>query len=252
MFASPWAATQIYSLDLSKQSPTWAKFCSIRDAIWNVFTLQGQCCIRTGAKNKIYCLSSGEYNLIATVPSTISKGFASLIARDNRIYKLGGYKGDCLNTAAVCDVEGDKEWNDLPKMPFRTCWCSSAVVDHLLYVGGGCVVDAHRWNPIRNIAVLDLRSRDWQSLPLLEHYNATISSIGENIVACGGCNERSAYDRDHDGKQVSVLDMRSRRWFPLLSTSQPHSRHGMCSIRDGSLAVVAGKDNNAVELLSFN
>ena len=262
VFASSWAARTLYSLDLSANSPTWVNFFTSPLPIWNAFTWQNRCCIRAGADNRIYYWSDGDgdhnWNPLARMPNTLTlaQGSASLVAKDNQIYRLGGYNGDSLDIAAVYDVEGGKQWNNLQPMPFQTRWCSSAVVGQLLYVAGGCmpVVGSRGtvWSPIRNITVLDIRSRDWMALPFLEHYNATISSIGDHIVACGGCNQYSRYDENHDGRQLSVLDLRSRRWLPLLPTLKQHTLHGMCSIGDGRLAVVAGKDSRVVELLLYS
>lgn len=244
MFMSYWAGSHLNVLE--RGSMDWSVCADLKQPIWNVFSSQDTCYIRASWNNTIFRLADGRWSKVADLParlmSPISAGYASLHATDQFIYRLGGYKGAPLSTATRYDIKSQK-WESLPHMPFTSYWCSSILIDDVLYVGGGY----HEKRPLTSVAALSLNESEWRMLPPLEHGCATISQLQGHLVATGGytslCGTEGVVDT------VSLFEPKAGRWMPLSSMAGKHVGHGVCSTPDGGLAVMGGSGSRNAEIL---
>lgn len=164
------------------------------------------------------------------------EGCAITADRGHHAYIVGGMSsGSITDTILVYDLTTGRQCGQT-KMRQKRRNCSCAILDNLLYVGGGWNGE-YDINSIETISLTDYSYTHCAMIPS-KTYSCLLTSVGDRLIASGGsisaCSETSA------SNSVSILDKHTNRWISLPDMNYGRYYHGACEIQEDKMIVVGG------------
>ena len=209
--------------------------------IGSVFECEGKGYVMEGGGNtveqckRIYEWKSEtrDLELLTEIPDKYQLNARSAIGHNGNIYLVGGdYPSDRVD----CFDINKGEWEPIKKMKNGQSWCSLAVIDDKMFVGGG-------WGSWNSVECFLMREQKWIDINQPTKFGCQLSSWNGKLVATGG---------DWKGNCVELYDELSGDWLPLPSMNEERYLHGACETNDTQLVVVGGwGPKNSLECLKL-
>ena len=131
------------------------------------------------------------------------------------------------------------------KMSSKRRRCSCAIVDNVLYVGGG-YDEVHRANTVDRFPLGGNCSH--HRVAATPTYKCSLISLCGQLVMLGGSVDK--YFKSPGSNVVSVLSPSLNTWLPLPTMNQQRYLHGTCIVGDDAVMVVGGCAGSFVSLAS--
>ena len=192
--------------------------------------IAGQC-------KKIYEWKSEttDLGLLPEIPHENQLNYRSAIGHNGHIYLVGG---SCDEGRVDCFDINKREWKPIKKMKCPRVWCSLAVIDDKMFVGGGGGEEAGN-----SVECFLAKEEKWIDIKPTTNRKCQLSSWNKKLIATGGDVKRHI---------VELYDESSGNWLPLPSMNMGRVLHGACTTSDNTLVVVGGFDAwNTVECLKL-
>ncbi|XP_065836315.1 uncharacterized protein [Oscarella lobularis] len=175
-----------------------------------------------------------DLELLTEIPHEYQLNDRSAIGHNGNIYLVGGYprsdRVDCFDI-------NKGEWEPIKKMKNERYWCSLAVIDDKMFVGGGEGAG-------NSVECFLMKEQKWIDINPTTKYGCQFSSLNGKLVATGG--------RDWKSNCVELYDELSGDWLPLPSMNEGRCYHGACETKDNQLVVVGGEGaKNSLECLKL-
>ena len=158
------------------------------------------------------------------IPLQCQLEYRSAIGHKRKIYLVGGDESDRVD----CFDINRREWEPIKKMKNRRTWCSLAVIEDKMFVGGGT-------GEGKSVECFSMEKQDWIDIKATTKERCELSSWNGKLVATGGWEE--VYKKS---KCVELYDELSGDWLPLPSMNEGREGHGTCATKDDKLIVVGG------------
>ena len=158
--------------------------------------------------------------------------------------------GNRKDTILVYDIKTGTQCGR-KKMNSKRQYCSPAILDNLLFVGGGHD-GVHYLNTVECIPLVDDCSHP--RVAETPTYDCSLASLCDQLVMSGGFVGESLYSPGSN--MVSVLSPSLNTWLPLPPMNRQRFGHGTCTVSDDTLMVVGGWTDefislDSVEVLKF-
>ena len=171
-----------------------------------------------------------DLELLTEIPHEYQLDHRSAIGHNGNIYLVGGWSDrvDCFDI-------NKEEWEPIKKMKNKRWWCSLAVIDDKMFVGG---------RGARNsVECFLMKEQKWIDINPTTEYLCQLSSLNGKLVATGGLRKSNC---------VELYDELSGDWLPLPSMNERRCYHGACETKDNQLVVVGGAGaKNSLECLKL-
>ena len=173
--------------------------------------------------------------LFTKIPDKYQLNERSAIGHNGNIYLAGGNYPIGSDRVDCFDINRNK-WEAMKKMKNERFWCSSAVIDDKMFVGGG-------FGAGNSVECLSIEKQVWIDIkPTTEEW-CQLSSWNGKLVATGGEGRSNC---------VEMYDELSGHWLPLPSMNKGRWDHGACTTKDNELIVVGGWGaRNSIECLKM-
>ena len=169
--------------------------------------------------------------LLTKIPDDCQLQFRSAIGHNGNIYIVGGGWRGCDRVDCFDINKG--EWKPINKMTNQWVFCSLAVIDDKMFVGGG-------WG--KPVEYFSMEKQEWIDIKPTTNELCELSQWNEKLVATGG----------FDSNCVEMYDELSGDWLPLPSMNEERWTHGVCATKNNQLIVVGGEGaGNSVECLKM-
>ena len=169
---------------------------------------------------------------INEIPVQYQLDYRGAIGHNEKIYLAGGTGSDRVD----CFDINKGEWGTIKKMKRKRDFCSLAVIDDKLFVGGGKGAG-------NSVECFSMAKQEWIDMNPTTEVSCQISSWNGKLVATGGNGKSNC---------VEMYDELSGDWLPLPSMNTGRVWHGTCSTKDNQLIVVEGwKTGHSVECLKL-
>ena len=206
--------------------------------IWSVFECEGKGYV-IDINDSLRCSSIYEWKsetrkleLLTKIPDKYQLEYRSAIGRNGNIYLVGGWGIDRVD----CFDINKGEWEPIKKMKNERCWCSLAVIDDKMFVGGGDGAG-------NSVECFSMEKQVWIDIKPPTKESCLLSSWNGKLVATGGKGKSNC---------VETYDELSGIWLPLPSMNKGRYGHGACTTKDNQLIVVGGEGAlNSVECLKM-
>ena len=172
-----------------------------------------------------------DLELLTEIPHEYQLDDRSAIGHNGNIYLVGGGSDrvDCFDI-------NKGEWEPIKKMKNGRSWCSLAVIDDKMFVGGGL------WAG-NSVECFLMKEQKWIDINPTTEYLCQLSSLNGKLVATGG---------EWKSNCVELYDELSGDWLPLPSMNERRCLHGACETKDNQLVVVGGRGAwNSLECLKL-
>ena len=175
-----------------------------------------------------------DLELLTEIPHEYQLDHRSAIGHNGNIYLVGG--GWKRSDRVDCFDINKGEWKPIKKMKNERSWCSLAVIDDKMFVGGGAGAG-------NSVECFLMKEQKWIDINPTTNYECQLSSLNGKLVATGGEDESNC---------VELYDELSGDWLPLPSMNEGRFRHGACETKDNQLVVVGGwSAENSLECLKL-
>ena len=144
---------------------------------------------------------------LTTLPQSV--GFLdSVCYTDRGLVVTGGIMTDVLDLCLLFDI-ATKKWEEMPQLISKRCYHRSVSLDECVYVVGGRDVDK---KPLASVECLSLKSRQWSSLPDMEHavHAPMVTTYRKKIFVFGGIDAL-----DEDLSCTQIFDTTQNKWSTL-------------------------------------
>ena len=253
---------QFYLSDLHSSGGLWSTVVNTHSTsggqIFRLFNAGDECFgtfKKTGGKQSIakYSVNKNEWKHVTDIPSENQLQYYGITADRDHVYIVSGEDDDDengLDTILVYDIKTGAQCGS-KKMSSKRSLCSCAILDNVLYVGGGWG-GGHHLNTVECIALNDDCSH--HRVADTPTYDCSLSSLCGQLVMSGGCLGESLFSPVSN--MVSVLSPSLNTWLPLPSMNKKRIAHGTCTVGDDTLMVVGGRSHrfnflDSVELLKL-
>ena len=205
---------------------------------------------KRGGKQSIakYTVKKNEWKHVTDIPSWDQLHWYGITADRDHVYIVGGRGegGNTRDTILVYDIKTGTQCGR-KKMNSKRGGCSCAILDNLLFVGGGDD-GVHDLNTVECIPLTDDCSHP--RVAETPTYDCSLASLCGQLVMSGG------WVGDSVSNMVSVLSPSLNRWLPLPPMNKQRVAHGTCTVGDDTLMVVGGWTDklislDSVEVLKF-
>ena len=170
--------------------------------------------------------------LLTKIPDEYQLEWRSAIRHNGNIYLVGGKwsdRVDCLDISKG-------EWEPIKKMKNERNFCSLAVIDAKMFVGGG-------FGAGNSVECFSMEKQDWIDIKPTTKKLCQLSSWNGKLVAIGGWGWSNCFE---------MYDELSGKWLPFPSMNKGRWLHGACTTKDNQLFVVGGYlVGNSVECLKM-
>ena len=208
---------------------------------------------KPGGKQSIakYSVKKNEWKHVTDIPSEEQLDSYGITADRDHVYIVGGFDGlDACDTILVYDIKTGTQCSS-KKMRSKRSLCSCAILDNVLYVGGGWC-GGHPLNTVECIALND--DCNHHRVADTPTYGCSLASLCGQLVMSGGFLGESLSCLVSN--MVSVLSPSLNTWLPLPSMNKKRRFHGTCTVGDDTLMVVGGLTEgfnflDSVELLKL-
>ena len=174
-----------------------------------------------------------DLELLTEIPHEYQLYGRSAIGHNGNIYLVGG---DPWSDQVDCFDINKGEWEPIKKMKNKRLYCSLAVIDDKMFVGGG--VGARK-----SVECFLMKEQKWIDINPTTNYTCQLSSWNGKLVATGGFGYSNC---------VELYDELSGDWLPLPSMNEGRESHGACKTKDNKLVVVGGSGaENSLECLKL-
>ena len=170
--------------------------------------------------------------LLSKIPDEYILDGRSAIGQNGNIYLVGGLYP--LSDRVDCFDINKGEWEPIKKMKNKREFCSLAVIDDKMFVGGGVGAG-------KSVEYFSMEKQEWIDIKPTTKELCELSQWNGKLVATGGrgCSNR-----------VEMYDELSGNWLPLASMNKGRWNHGVCTTKNNQLIVVGGYDKcGSVECL---
>ena len=207
--------------------------------IWSVFECEGKGYVMD-INEEYRCSSIYEWKsetrnleLLTKIPDEYQLEYRSAIGHNGNIYLVGGAWSDRVD----CFDINKGEWEPIKKLKNKRWYCSLAVIDDKMFVGGAL------WAG-NSVECFSMEKQDWIDIKPTTEELCELSSWNGKLVATGGWKESNC---------VEMYDELSGDWLPLPSMNEGRDLHGACTTKDNQLIVVGGalSAGNSVECLKM-
>ena len=225
--------------------------------VYRLFNAGDECFgtfFKRGGKQSIakYTVKKNEWKHVTDIPSWHQLDYYGITADRDHVYIVGGQDdgGNIKDTILVYDIKTGTLQCGRKKMKSKRQCCSPAIVDNLLYVGGG-FDGVHYLNTVECIPLIDDCSHP--RVAETPTYGCSLASLCGQLVMSGGFVGESL--PSPVSNMVSVWSPSLNRWLPLPPMNKQRFGHGTCTVGDDTLMVVGGWAGScsldSVEVLKF-
>ena len=174
-----------------------------------------------------------DLELLTEIPLEYQLNDRSAIGHNGNIYLVGGGWG---SDRVDCFDINKEEWERIKKMKNERDWCSLAVIDDKMFVGGGLGAG-------HSVECFLMKEQKWIDINPTTKEWCQLSSLNGKLVATGGGGCSNC---------VELYDELSGDWLPLPSMNEGRRSHGACETKDNQLFVVGGRGaKNSLECLKL-
>ena len=244
--------------DLHSSAGSWSTVVNTHSTsggqVWRLFNAGDECFgtfRTTGEKQSIakYTVKKNEWKHVTDIPSLNQLDSYGIVADRDHVYIVGGKDGNVRDTILVYDIKTGRQCGS-KKMSSKRSLCSCAILDNVLYVGGGG--GGHPLNTVECIALND--DCNHHRVADTPTYGCSLASLCGQLVMSGGFLGESL--SSPVSNMVSVLSPSLNTWLPLPSMKKKRIAHGTCTVGDDTLMVVGGRSHrfnflDSVELLKL-
>ena len=211
----------------------------------NVFRCGNRCLIigkdfnDNDKKLKLYQWVHSELQLITVLPKEHQLDALSAIGDErNSVYIVGGEveKGSYSKGVSCYNLDSHL-WEPMPDMPTGRKWCSLAILDNSLYVGGGDTIKGPS-NLVECLPLSTERDIKWDTLPSTTAKDCKLAAFCGKIVATGGQYRSTVFE---------VYDKTDKAWLRLPSLNVGRNAHGVCASGNVLLVVGGHRAENSIE-----
>ena len=241
---------QFYLSDLHSSGGSWSTVVSTSgDQVYRLFTAGDECFgtfLKRGEKQSIakYTVKKNEWKHVTDIPSWYQLSSYGITADRDHVYIVGGRDddGNIEDTILVYDIKTGTQCGR-KKMNSKRCSCSCAILDNLLFVGGGHG-GVHYLNTVECIPLMnDCSDPRVAETPT---YHCELASLCGQLTMSGGFVGESL--SSPHSNMVSVLSPSLNTWLPLPAMNKQRGNHGTCTVGDDTLMVVGGLTDGSVPL----
>ena len=251
---------QFYLSDLHSSGGSWSTVVNTHSTsgadVFRLFNAGDECFgtfRKRGGKQSIakYTVKKNEWKHVTDIPSENQLHWYGITADRDHVYIVGGSDrgGNIKDTILVYDIKTGTQCGR-KKMNSKRQVCSCAIVDNLLFVGGG-FDGVHHLNTVECIPLIDDCSHP--RVAETPTYGCSLASLCGQLVMSGGCVDESV--SSPVSNMVSVLSPSLNTWLPLPPMNKQGLAHGTCTVGDDTLMVVGGCASggylDSVEVLKF-
>ena len=173
-----------------------------------------------------------DLELLTEIPHEYQLDDRSAIGHNGNIYLVGGRRSDRVD----CFDINKGEWEPIKKMKNGRSWCSLAVIDDKMFVGGG-------FGAGNSVECFLMKEQKWIDINPTTKEFCQLSSLNGKLVATGGRWKSNC---------VELYDELSGDWLPLPSMNEGRRLNGACETKDNQLVVVGGVGaKNSLECLKL-
>ena len=198
---------------------------------------------KTGGKQSIakYSVKKNEWKHVTDIPSEEQLDSYGITADRDHVYIVGGFDGlDACDTILVYDIKTGRQCGS-KKMSSKRVACSCAILDNVLYVGGG----QYRGHPLNSVECIALNDDcSHHRVADTSTYGCSLSSLCGQLVMSGGRSGENFFCPVSN--MVSVLSPSLNTWLPLPSMNQQRGVHGTCTVGDDILMVMGGVTDESI------
>ena len=246
--------------DLHSSGGSWSTVVNTHSTsggkVWRLFNAGDECFgtfFNAGWKQSIakYTVKKNEWKHVTDIPSWHQLNNYGITADRDHVYIVGGRDdgGNRKDTILVYDIKTGTQCGR-KKMNSKRRSCSCAILDNLLFVGGGHD-GVHHWNTVECIPLTDDCSHP--RVAETPTYDCSLASLCGQLVMSGGTVGVRSFSPVSN--KVSVLSPSLNRWLPLPPMNKQRFWHGTCTVGDDTLMVVGGCAGrsylDSVEVLKF-
>ena len=163
-----------------------------------------------------------DLELLTEIPHEYQLNHRSASGHYGNIYLVGG--GWMGSDRVDCFDINKGEWEPIKKMKKRRFYCSLAVIDDKMFVGGGRGAG-------NSVECFLMKEQKWIDINPTTKYLCQLSSWNGKLVATGGLYQSNC---------VELYDELSGDLLPLPSMNEGRRLHGACETKDNQLVVVGG------------
>ena len=148
---------------------------------------------KAGGKQSIakYTVKKNEWKHVTDIPSRNKLHYYGITGDRDHVYIVGGEDGDgnVRDTILVYDIKTGRQCGS-KKMSSKRVACSCAILDNVLYVGGGHD-GVHHFNTVECIALSDDFSH--HRVADTPTYGCSLASLCGQLMMSGGCVSEGLY-----------------------------------------------------------